>query len=207
MKTLRFDAEHYPLAGAWAQERIGTPFPFRDFTALTLIESPRIVATVLYCNWNGANVEMHVASDGTRQWMTRSYLRVVFAYPFEQLQVRRVSGVVAESNVDAVNFDFALGFKLEGRMRQAATDGSDLLILGMLRSECRFLSGGRNGKRIITSGRARSVHDGSGADGVERGSDPTTVELQPTESDQPRRLADLRGGTRRPDHADQQTVP
>jgi RimJ/RimL family protein N-acetyltransferase len=84
---------------------------------------------------------MHVASDGSRHWMTPAYMAACFRYPFLQLGVNRVSGLVRADNKDAQRFDEALGFKLEGVLRQGAADGSDLFLYGMLRSECRYLDG------------------------------------------------------------------
>lgn len=139
MKRIVFDPAHNHMAGMWAQQRIGNPYPFRDFVAMSLLDGDAMVATVLYCNHSRNNIELHVASDGSKKWMTRAYLRCVFDYPFNHLRVARVTGVVPASNAQALKFDLALGFQVEGRMREAYLDGSDLLILGMLRSECRFL--------------------------------------------------------------------
>lgn len=114
-------------------------FPFHNPTAIMLIEGDRMLACVLFTDYDEVNIGIHVASDGSRKWLNREYLRACFAYPFEQLKVRRVTGLVAASNAAALRFDLHLGFTLEGRLRNAAQDGSDLLVLGMLRHECRHL--------------------------------------------------------------------
>jgi RimJ/RimL family protein N-acetyltransferase len=75
--------------------------------------------------------------------MSRSFLGEVFRYPFEQLRVQRVTGLVPARNEQAARFDEHLGFKLEGRVRQILPDGDDVLVYGMLKSECRFLNVGR----------------------------------------------------------------
>jgi RimJ/RimL family protein N-acetyltransferase len=139
VKRIIADPGHYAFAERWARERIKCEWPFKDFTAISIVDDDVMIATVLYTNYNRQNIEMHVASDGTKRWMTREFLRAVFAYPFEQLGCRRVTGVVQASNSAAYNFDKNIGFTLEGRMREASADGSDLLILGMMREECRFL--------------------------------------------------------------------
>lgn len=99
----------------------------------------RLCAVAVYTDYDEVGVQMHIASDGSRKWMTRAFLRECFAYPFDHCHCRRVTGLVASSNVDALAFDLHLGFKIEGRCREAAPDGSDYVILGMLREECRFL--------------------------------------------------------------------
>lgn len=71
--------------------------------------------------------------------MTREFLRVAFRYPFYQLKVRRVTGYVPASNADALRFDLHLGFVQEGLMREAMDTGEDVVVLGMLKRECRWL--------------------------------------------------------------------
>jgi RimJ/RimL family protein N-acetyltransferase len=134
----------------WAQDRIGVRWPWNNATAIMLFDAELLLACTVYADYDGGNILMHIASDGSRRWLTRDFLRECFAYPFEQLHCRRVTGLVAASNTAALKFDAHLGFKPEGRMRQAAQDGSDLLILGMLRHECRHLRG-RNGKQKLAA--------------------------------------------------------
>ena len=121
-------------------DRVGEKELF-NYTAIGLEKDGELVAGVLYEQHNGPNVMMHVASDGSRHWMTRAYMAACFKYPFLVLKCNRVSGLVRADNVAAQRFDEALGFKLEGVLRQGAADGTDLFFYGMLRSECRYLDG------------------------------------------------------------------
>lgn len=114
---------------------------FNNFSAIGLEKDGELVAGVVYENHNGPNVMMHVASDGSRQWMTPAYLSACFRYPFLQLQCTRVTGLVRADNVEAQKFDEALGFEREGKLREAASDGCDLYVYGMLKRDCRFLGG------------------------------------------------------------------
>lgn len=116
---------------------------YRDYTAIGLEHAGELVAGVVYALYTGrgGSVLMHVASDGTRQWMSRSYLAACFRYPFVQLGCRRVTGLVRADNPEAQRFDEHLGFRREGLLRQGATDGIDMILYGMLASECRFLEG------------------------------------------------------------------
>jgi RimJ/RimL family protein N-acetyltransferase len=111
------------------------------YSAIGLERDGDLVAGVLYEQHNGPNVMMHVASDGSRHWMTPAYMAACFRYPFLQLKVNRVSGLVRADNPDAQRFDEALGFKKEGVLREAAADGTDLFLYGMLKRECRYLDG------------------------------------------------------------------
>lgn len=111
------------------------------YTAIGLEHDGELVAGVVFNMKAGANILMHVASDGSRHWMTPAYLAACFRYPFIQEGCQRITGLVRADNVDAQRFDEHLGFKREGQLRAACTDGTDLIVYGMLKSECRFIEG------------------------------------------------------------------
>jgi RimJ/RimL family protein N-acetyltransferase len=114
---------------------------YRDYSAIGLEEDGVLIAGVVYTLHTGPRgaVMMHVASDGSRRWMTHAYLAACFRYPFIQLDCRRITGLVRADNFAAQRFDEHLGFKREGVIRQGDNDGTDLILYGMLKSECRFL--------------------------------------------------------------------
>jgi len=97
-----------------------------------------IVAGVAYANWNGPNVECHIASDGSRKWLTREYLWTIFDYPFNQLKCDRITVCVGQKNTDSNRFVKHLGFELECRLESAHPTG-DLLVYRMFRHQCRFI--------------------------------------------------------------------
>ena len=97
-----------------------------------------LVAGVVYSDFNGVNVNMHVASDGTRRWMTREYLWTCFDYPFNQAKVKRITGLVGEGNTQSQRFNEHLGFELETTLKLAHPSG-DLLVYVLWREKCRWL--------------------------------------------------------------------
>lgn len=105
-----------------------------------------IVAGVAYANYNGINMECHIASDGSKRWLTREYLRTIFDYPFKQANVRRITACVGEGNIESRKFVEHLGFRLEAKLRSAHPTG-DIFIYRMWRDECRFI-GNRHGKKL-----------------------------------------------------------
>lgn len=122
----------------WAQERIGVEFR-RDAYTLGLEKNGTLVAVVVYDNFSECDCNMHIASDGTRAWMNKSLLLAAFAYPFTQLGLLRLTGLVPADNVAALAFDQNIGFVREGYHPKAGPKGVDLVSLGMLRENCRFL--------------------------------------------------------------------
>lgn len=99
-----------------------------------------IVAGALYERCNGHNVFFHGASDGTRRWATRQFIRELVRFPFVELDVPRMTTVVAGSNPAALTFDEKLGFVEEGRLAKAAHDGSDSIYLTLWRDRCPWLA-------------------------------------------------------------------
>ena len=86
------------------------------------------------------NCEMHMA--GESGFVSRPFIRAAFHYPFIQLGKARVTGLVDEKNEAALSIDKRLGFKEEGRLRNALGD-RDIIVLGMLKHECRWVHYGR----------------------------------------------------------------
>lgn len=97
-----------------------------------------IVAGVIYNNFTGCDISMHVAAEHGRLWAKPDVLRGLFAFPFNQLKCRRVTGFVDSTNLHTLSFDQKIGFQIEGRLRDATPHG-DMIVLGMTRNECRWL--------------------------------------------------------------------
>ncbi len=130
-----FDVERL---GPWVAERTGGTYYPGSGQAIGLERNGNLVAAVLYDNCTGRSVQMHVASDRTSRWMTREYLGVCFDYPFNQLRVNKIIGLVDSTNHEAIRFDENIGFHLEHVITDAGQKG-DLLIYSMTRQQCRWI--------------------------------------------------------------------
>lgn len=111
---------------------------FGEAIGLGVYEDGKILAGVVYNLYNGPSICMHVAAEGKR-WLNREFLFRFFAYPFIQLGCNRVTGLVRVDNIEARRFDEHLGFVQEGVIRRGASDGTDMILYGMLKEECRWL--------------------------------------------------------------------
>ena len=127
-----------PWIVKWVSDKIAGSdnFPL-DSPCFGFLENGVLKVAVVYTMYSGVGVCMNVAIDGGR--FRRSVLREAFAIPFERLGCTRVSGLVRADNLAAQRFDEHLGFKREGLIRQGDDDGCDLILYGMLKSECRWL--------------------------------------------------------------------
>lgn len=96
------------------------------------------IAACLYESCNGASVVGSLAGIG-KKWMTREYLWYCYYYPFEQLKVNKIIGIVESTNLEARRLDEHMGFILEATLKDAAPNG-DLLIYSMTKDQCRWLN-------------------------------------------------------------------
>lgn len=123
----------------WAAKATNVPGFRRDAYAIGLERDDELCAVVVFDTFSQTGCNMHIASDGTRRWMNKELLLSAFAYPFVQLGLKRVTGIVPARNTAALSFDEHLGFVREGLCRDGFPD-DDMVILGMLRKDCRFIS-------------------------------------------------------------------
>lgn len=135
MSTLLYGQEDKLLP--WAQERIGVAFR-RDAYTIGLERDGQLVAVVVFDSFGETDCCMHIASDGTKAWMSKRLLLSSFAFPFTQLGLLRVTGLVPVDNQAALAFDENLGFVREGYHPKAGPGGKDLVSLGLLRENCKF---------------------------------------------------------------------
>lgn len=128
----------------WTGIRIGASFDPATAKGISVL-SKNGAATVLYTDYRKVDIRMHVAGVG--RWLSRTALAVWFGYPFQELGVRRVTGLVARKNKKARQLNEDLGFTLEGKLREAMENGDDMMLYGMLRKECRWLKESTDGQR------------------------------------------------------------
>lgn len=121
----------------WVAEKTGGSYFAGSGQGIGLEKDGKLIAGVLYDSFNGQSVQMHVAAIG-KNWLNREYLWMCFDFPFNQLKVKKVIGLVDSMNADALRFDRHLGFVYEHVIKDAGKQG-DLHILSMTRDQCRFL--------------------------------------------------------------------
>lgn len=128
-----------PALCEWVMRRCGTESKFDNANAIGLVRDGRLVVAVVYNNFHWPDICMHVAAEPGALWAWPFFVRHAFAYPFLQLNCRRVTGLVARKNTDSQRLCQRMGFELEGVMKEALPH-DDLLIYGLLRSKCRYIA-------------------------------------------------------------------
>lgn len=136
---MRIIDNDHERVGRWVFERCGGIYTQGDSVAIGLERSGQIIGGVVYDHYNVQSVVMNVAGEGN--WLTRKFLWFAFYYPFEQMKVKKIIGLVDSSNLKAIQFDEHLGFQLEHRIIDGGQYG-DQLIYTMTKPQCRWLSYG-----------------------------------------------------------------
>jgi len=96
------------------------------------------VAGVVYTDYTGTSIGIHSRCDD-RKKITREFFWAIFDYPFNQLGVKRLTGLVSTANLEAQRVDEHLGFVEEARLAGYFADG-DAIIYRMWKEDCRWLA-------------------------------------------------------------------
>jgi hypothetical protein len=129
------DLEHAKLIS----QAIPRPFNvMADVVISNVDKDGKLLGGVTYDGFTGGSIFMHQAGF-TPKWLSRAMLWVVFDYPFNQLNVKKVCGTIPSYRKTLLEFNERLGFKEECRIKDAYPDG-DMIVLSMPREECRWLS-------------------------------------------------------------------
>ena len=96
---------------------------------------------VLFTNYRVGSVAIHMAGF-RKNWVSKSMLYLAFHFPFRQLKVKKLFGMVPERNVEARNNDLHLGFKIEYMIDDVYgyEDGvNGMYLMSMRREDCKWL--------------------------------------------------------------------
>lgn len=139
-----------PFLHKWLNARVSVSYS-DDFRAIGWVEHGVLRAVVGYTDTNGKTAQMHVAAEGNN-WMRREFLWYTFHYPFVQLKLNWLIGVVNANNAKALKMDTNIGFEEFTRIPDGYADGEDLILLRLHRESPRvqkWLSlGERHGKGL-----------------------------------------------------------
>ena len=144
---MRILLDEHQRCADWLYSRINVAFSPLDSYVIGVERDGVIEAAVGYKDFTGRSVCMHVAIDNPCA-IHRRFVWLCFDYPFNQMGVEKVLGVVDSSNAEALNLDLKLGFRPVATVEGVYENG-DMLILEMRKSQCRWLKyGAKYGKEI-----------------------------------------------------------
>ena len=90
--------------------------------------------------WKGSNAWVHQRQEGRTG---REFWYAMADWVFNQLDCKRITGPVADSNQRAIELNKNIGFEHEATLRGAAYDGTDLHLMVLWKENCRMLNWGK----------------------------------------------------------------
>lgn len=116
-----------------------TPTMFAQ--CIVCLEGGIPIAGAIYDCYNGVGITAHLwIAEGKAP--SREWFAAIFDYPFNRLQVKKISGQVASTNHAAARLDERMGFVKEASIKDYFP-GGDLDIYTMTREQCRILNSAR----------------------------------------------------------------
>jgi hypothetical protein len=131
-----------PVVGHWTAKRVNGAFFEGGATAIGLERDGKLVAGVMYENWNGKSLMAHMAVEGR---LTRDFIGAIFTYPFITCGVNKIICPISAKNSKSIKLVLNMGFICEGKIADAHPDG-DVAFYTLTRANCRFI-GDRYGKK------------------------------------------------------------
>lgn len=102
------------------------------------IHDNTLLAVLVYNSMDEANIGISIASTSPK-WCSKLSLRVIFGFPFIQLDLNRVTATIRESNHRSIDTVKRLGFTLEGELKQYYENGESAMIYGLTKDNCRWI--------------------------------------------------------------------
>lgn len=124
--------------GEWVTEKAGGRW-IEGNAGIGIESNGEFVAAIMYDGYTGSSIAMHSRVDDPKK-ITREWLRIIFDYPFNQLKVKRVTGLVSSANIKAISTNEHLGWKREATLADYFPDGDGIVYI-MRREDCRWLKG------------------------------------------------------------------
>lgn len=105
---------------------------------LSLWKDERLRGVVMYERFTKRSIFLHIVGFGPA-WFNRKFLWLGFHYPFEQLGVDKLFGLVSANRVHELDFFRKLGFAVETTIKDVYSDGADQLVLRLEKKDCKWL--------------------------------------------------------------------
>lgn len=133
---MKYDTSQDPEYLEFVSKLTGT----KDFGECKTIAfyGDELQAVVVYNAQDESNISISIATS-TAKWCTKLTLKVLFGYPFQQLELNRVTACIRESNSKSLSLVQRLGFILEGELKQYYDNGESAMIYGLTKDNCRWL--------------------------------------------------------------------
>ena len=128
MSSSRMIFDDRERVGDWVAEKVGQLCTWGSYYAMGAEKDGQIVSGVVFNNFNDCNATCHIAVSKPNK-LFLELLDHAFLYAFDSCGLKRLTGLVEADNPKALKLDKHIGFEQEGVMKQAGSEGQDMLIL------------------------------------------------------------------------------
>ena len=135
-----------PQVGAWVTAQTEGAFDPNRSVAIGLERDGELVAGTVYENWNGRSVVCHIAW----QRVTPAYMAAVYDYAYNVAGVDKIIGPISSNHTRALALVSKMGFSEEARIKGAAYDSGDIVLMTQTPDKCRYLEP-RYGQKITSA--------------------------------------------------------
>lgn len=128
---------------------IGIDLTTGPYRAIGVVENDgKMIGGVIYNNFTCGpegkpiSIELSLAMVD-KKWCSRNNIRALLAYPFIQLDVKRLQVTCREDDVFLRDLHARFGFTFEGIARDAHPLGGNSAVSSMLKHECKWIENGK----------------------------------------------------------------
>jgi RimJ/RimL family protein N-acetyltransferase len=114
--------------------------PTADMVMLGWVVDDDLKIVVGFNGFMGSVCQMHVAMRPDFRFSPKEMLRECFKYAYNVRNCKMVLGLVNSLNEAAMKYDQHLGFKELWRLPKMHDDSGDIVVLGLPKEECRYLT-------------------------------------------------------------------
>ncbi|MEF8758319.1 MAG: hypothetical protein V5B36_00905 [Candidatus Accumulibacter sp. UW25] len=119
----------------WISKKLNENYAPTLCRTIGVVNDTDVLAVVLLDNFTTHCVELSIASNGTKNWCSREFLKTIYREVFEVHKKARANMVVAVENTDAINLHKKLGHILEARLVDWFGTGNDAFLYRITKIE------------------------------------------------------------------------
>jgi len=144
------------LLAEWIGFMLGRKF-LPPYQCIGVMRDNVLLATALFNNFDWPNIEITFATTSPR-WATRQAIARILAYPFHELECRRLTAITGRQNRAARAFLLRLGFCEEGH-HPALFEHDDGVSYGLLKRDAQKWLEIFDVESTNTTSATQSLHD------------------------------------------------
>jgi len=128
MSNSRIVLNEKDRVGDWVAQQVGRKVTWGSFYAMGVETDGDITSGLVFANFSETNASAHIAVTKANKKFSK-LLDYGHFYAFELCKLRRLTGLTHEHNTRAIAVNESIGWVREGIMKQAGTDGQDVVTL------------------------------------------------------------------------------